>query len=138
MKGAYDDILFLPRPVSSRHRPMPPENRAAQFAPFAALTGYEGAIAEAGRQTAAQIRPCQEELQLLDLICQSLTEQTQISVVHFIPDSKKTGGQYKLTTGILKRIEQHSQSLLLTDGTCIALDTVVSITPEGSGAVSEF
>lgn len=131
MTGPYDDILSLPRPVSQKHPPMPMAKRAAQFLPFAALTGFEGVIAEEARLTEAAPELGEDALIALDeqLSClrSRLPDQPSITVTRFVPDEKKAGGSYETLTGTVRRLDEPNRTLVLTDGTRIDLDTVVEL-----------
>ena len=132
MPGQYDDIINLPRPVSKKHPPMPMSKRAAQFLPFAALTGFEGEIAETGRLTQAAPELGEDALVALDrqlaLLRQRLPEQPEVTITRFVPDEKKDGGQYETLTGRARRLDEPNRLLILTDGARIDLDTVVELT----------
>ena len=131
MTGPYDDIIDLPRPVSRKHPPMPMMKRAAQFLPFAALTGFEGEIAEAARLTDLAPELSEDALLALDeqlsLLLQRLPEQPEITLTRFLPDEKKAGGRYETLTGRVRRLDEANRVLILTDGTRIDLDTVVEL-----------
>ena len=94
----YSDIINLPHPESRTHPRMPRSDRAAQFAPFAALTGYDDAVAEAGRLTSSKIELDENELERLDRALAYLTEHQAahpaVTVTYFVPDDKKSGGAY--------------------------------------------
>ena len=132
MPGQYDDIINLPRPVSKKHPPMPMSKRAAQFLPFAALTGFEGEIAETGRLTQAAPELGEDALVALDrqlaLLRQRLPEQPEVTITRFVPDEKKDGGQYETLTGRVRRLDEPNRTLSLTGGARIDLDTVVELT----------
>ena len=132
MPGQYDDIINLPRPVSKKHPPMPMSKRAAQFLPFAALTGFEGEIAETGRLTQAAPELVEDALVALDrqlaLLRQRLLEQPEVTITRFVPDEKKDGGQYETLTGRARRLDEPNRTLFLADGARIDLDTVVELT----------
>ena len=132
MPGQYDDIINLPRPVSKKHPPMPMSKRAAQFLPFAALTGFEGEIAETGRLTQAAPELGEDALVALDrqlaLLRQRLLEQPEVTITRFVPDEKKDGGQYETLTGRARRLDEPNRTLFLADGARIDLDTVVELT----------
>ena len=131
---SYDDILRLPRPISPTHRPMPPLERAAQFSPFAALTGYDAAIAESARATQEKAELGEWELNELDEKLRRLLaakDHPLITVTYFQPDSRKQGGAYVTVTEKLKRIRSVERQLLLTDGTVISLDALSAL----SGAI---
>lgn len=110
----YDDILNLPRPVSRRHRPMPLEERAVQFAPFAALTSYEEILMEAARPT----RDCpqlseDEQTRLnarLQLLRERIKERPWVTVTWFVPDEKKAGGNCVTTTGQAMKLREQPAS----------------------------
>lgn len=130
-KETYEDIIALPYPHPSRHVPMPMQERAAQFAPFAALTGFENVIQETGRLTEAWGERTESSDQMLDeaLRCVSrrIGEKPMVRVLWFRPDEKKSGGAYVYATGRLKKIDCEAQYLQLTDGRRIALEQVVQL-----------
>ena len=132
MADPYEDIIHLPRPVSKKHPPMPMSKRAAQFLPFAALTGFEGEIAEAGRLTQAAPELEEDALIALDqqlaLLRQRLPEQPEVFVTRFLSDERKAGGQYETLTGRVRRLDEGNRALLFIDGTRVDLDTVVELT----------
>ena len=134
MTGPYDDIIDLPRPVSRKHPPMPMMKRAAQFLPFAALTGFEGEIAEAARLTQTAPELSEDALAALDeqlsLLRQLLPDQPQVTVTRFLPDERKAGGHFETLTGRVRRLDEAGRTLRFTDGTTIDLDTVVELTVE--------
>lgn len=134
MTGPYDDILHLPHPTSKRHPRMPIADRAAQFSPFAALTGHGAAIEETARVTDRRIEldeDAKEQLdQTLQLLLERIDEQPEITVTWFSPDKKKAGGQYHTATGKLKRIDTQESRLILTDGNQIPLEDLLEIRSE--------
>lgn len=134
MTGPYDDILHLPHPTSKRHPRMPIVDRAAQFSPFAALTGHRAAIEETARVTDRRIEldeDAKEQLdQMLQLLLERIDEQPEITVTWFSPDKKKAGGQYHTATGKLKRIDTQESRLILTDGNQIPLEDLLEIRSE--------
>ena len=115
--GEYDDIIRLPHHVSKKHPQMPLEKRAAQFQPFAALTGYYDAVEETGRQTERQIEPDQDMLAALDgklaVLQEMIREQPAVTVKYFEPDEKKDGGAYLCVTGRLKKIDATVRRIIL-------------------------
>lgn len=127
----YDDIIDLPRP-KSKHEPMPMSDRAAQFSPFAALTGYGDAIDETARLTDARIELSEEERAELDYKQQYLAtlDSPTVTVTYFVPDSRKSGGAYVTHTGTLKRIDEVERMMVFADGTRVEMDEVVDITSE--------
>lgn len=127
----YDDILHLSRPRSGRRVQMTNYDRAAQFSPFAALTGFDAAIEETGRLTDRPIELDEGGKQLLDEQMQSVLDvihtQPEAEVVWFRYDERKAGGSYVTTSGKVKKIDTYTQKLLLTDGRTIPLGEVISI-----------
>lgn len=129
----YSDIINLSRPVSKRPR-MSLEQRSAQFAPFAALTGYEGQVKETARLTNKKIEINEELKEILNkkiqLIQKKIKEQPQIEITYFIPDSKKDGGKYETVTNSVKKIDTYKGEIILIDGTTIAIDEIININSE--------
>lgn len=133
MKHPYDDIIDLPHHVSERHPQMSMYNRAAQFAPFAALTGHDAAITEAARLTDAELELSESDAEVLNrklAYLQSLDEKPTISVTYFVPDDKKEGGSYHTATGIVKSVEPDKGVLLFEDGTGIPVIRIKDIDGE--------
>ena len=134
MKTQYDDIIHLPHHVSKTRPQMSMLDRAAQFSPFAALTGYEDAIQETGRLTDTKVEIGEEVREELDRKQQYLqdiiADRPEITITYFVPDEKKAGGSYTSRTGSLKRIDCYERLLVLTDGTKIPLDEIVDIESE--------
>lgn len=130
----YDDIIDLPHPVSSKRSRMSELDRAAQFSPFAALTGYDGVIAETARLTDTQIELDEGGKALLNEKLQNLLEvideQPSASFTCYQPDARKLGGAYVTVTGRVKKIDGVTRSLLLTDGTVIPIDRIYGIETE--------
>ncbi len=120
MKGPYDDIINLPRHVSAARPHMPMKDRAAQFAPFAALTGYEKAVQEAARLTEGKIELTEESQAALDAKLRLLADGSmtgkEVSLTWFRPDARKSGGAYVTTTGILKWVDPYENTIVLADG----------------------
>lgn len=113
----YDDMLELPRPISGRHPRMSDMNRAAQFAPFSALTGYEDQVAESARLTDHRIELTEEKLSLLDRKLQDLQTQIdshpRVRITYFLPDSLKEGGAYLTVFGIVKKLDFYRKTVML-------------------------
>ena len=132
--GKYDDIIGLPRPRSKAHPPMPLADRAAQFSPFAALTGYEAAIAETARLTDDWIEPGEADVQTINdkIVClmEHLPDRPEITVLYFLPDERKAGGQYVSAQGRLRRIRTYEQEIELQDGHVIPIGHILSIESE--------
>ena len=132
MNHPYDDIN-LPHHVSERHPQMSMYNRAAQFAPFAALTGHNAAITEAARLTEAEQELSESDAEVLNrklAYLQSLDEKPTISVTYFVPDDKKEGGSYHTATGIVKSVEPDKGVLQFEDGTGIPVIRIKDIDGE--------
>lgn len=130
----YSDIINFPHP-SPRTRPrMPRADRAAQFAPFAALTGYDDAITEAGRLTSSKIELDEDELARLDRALAYLTEHQSehppVTVIYFVPDEKKAGGAYVSREGEFKAADRDRRLILLTDGSMIPISEVLTLESE--------
>ena len=131
MSGKYDDILFLPHPVSTERRHMSNLERAAQFAPFAALTGYERAVRETDRLTETKAELDESEKAAIDTRLRMLLDlpgqQPEITITYFVPDKRKSGGSYVEATGYVKRIDLVEKIILLTDGTRIPIEDIFSL-----------
>ncbi|NLM04174.1 MAG: YolD-like family protein [Clostridiales bacterium] len=127
----YNDIINLPRHVSKKRSPMPIRDRAAQFSPFAALTGHDTAIKETARITEDKIELdsyIKEELNIkLQILMDRLREKPEIKITYFQPDDKKDGGKYITTTGVVKKIDSCDQMIYLIDGTEIIMDEIINI-----------
>ena len=131
MNDRYKDIVSLPHPVSIRHPHMPIPDRAAQFAPFAALTGYDAAIRETARQTEQKIELDENAKMILDrkqqLLLHCSSQHPQITVTYFKPDARKTGGAYVSVSGNFHSIDPLKHQLILTDQTRIPLDDILDL-----------
>lgn len=129
--GKYDDIIHLPHHVSSTRAHMPMLDRAAQFQPFRALTGYEDAVHEAARQTDEKIELTEDEKALLDAKLQKLADSIDsrplVTVTWFQPDKRKTGGAYVTTTGQIKKIDDFEGALILLGGERILIEDILDI-----------
>ena len=134
MTDNYDDIIHLSRHVSKRHPQMSLYNRAAQFAPFAALMGYGEAIAETARQTTPKIEIMEDDRQLMDrkllLLTNHLEEEPMVSITFFQPDRRKSGGQYLTITGVVKAIRTNERIIIMKDRTKISIDAIVGLEGE--------
>ena len=131
MNNRYDEIINLPHHVSTTRPQMPLSDRAAQFAPFAALTGYDSAIKETGRLTDERIELDEEALAALDrkyqLLMDALDDEPEVTIIYFQPDERKAGGQYVSATGTVKKVDTFGRRILLQDGTRIPLDSVYDL-----------
>ena len=134
MKNDYSDIINLPHHVSKTRPQMPMSDRAAQFSPFAALTGYDDQVKEAGRLTDERIELDDGTISTLnDRLNYAVSlsdEQPEISVTYFKPDRKKNGGEYVTHTGVIKRVDEYERKLIFTDKTVIPIDDIYGIDGE--------
>lgn len=130
----YDDIVNLPHHVSKKHPPMSLLNRAAQFSPFAALTGHSEAVQETARLTDSFIELGEDRKRQLDeqlqRIRDNLEREPEIEAVYFQPDDKKDGGAYVTVCGRVKRISEYERRIIFTDGTSLPIDYLFSIRGE--------
>ncbi|HIT70541.1 MAG TPA: hypothetical protein IAD08_01305 [Candidatus Scatovivens faecipullorum] len=130
----YDDIINLPHHVSKKHPQMSLYARSAQFAPFAALTGYEDAIKETSRETSEKIDIDDELKSILDsklqIIMEHIKNKPEISFTYFIPDSKKDGGSYITVIGIVRKIDLYNQIIYLANNTEIPINDIINISGE--------
>ena len=130
MTGKYDDIIYMERPVSKKHVPMSMHDRAAQFAPFAALTGHKESIAETERLTTEKTELDENEKAELDYSLQFLLQSgrgTEFSMVCFEKDPLKAGGKYVEIRGEFRKLEKEEKRILLEDGRKVFLDDIYKI-----------
>ena len=131
MKDNYRDLLHLPHHRSQTHAPMPRQSRAAQFAPFAALTGFEAQLRETERQTQTQAEPDEDALRELDQSLHTLFAcvhtQPAVQIRWFVPDAKKSGGAYRAAAGRVLNLDLHRSVLVLDSGQRIALDAIAEL-----------
>lgn len=131
MTNPYNEIINLPHHTSSTRPRMSAYDRAAQFSPFAALTGYEDAVAETARQTDKKAELDEYRKadlnERLNLIQDTLEEQPEVSITYFVPDAKKSGGAYVTTTGYVKKIDSYKRTLVMCDATKIPIDDILEI-----------
>ena len=134
MNRKYNEIMGLPHHVSKNRPQMPMSDRAAQFAPFAALTGYDAAIKETGRLTDERIELDVEALSALDMkyqiLMEALDEAPEVTITYFQPDERKAGGKYVSAVGTVKKIDDFERRITMRDGTRIPMDDVLSIDGE--------
>lgn len=131
MNNPYEDIMHLSRPVSSRHLPMSMHDRAAQFSPFAALTGYDAAIEETARLTDRQTELAESSKEALDKKIRAIQDVIdtlpEVTVTFFEPDLRKAGGAYRTITERVKKIDEYEKVIILQDETRIAFARILSI-----------
>ena len=134
MNGKYNEIMGLPHHVSKNRPQMPMSDRAAQFAPFAALTGYDAAIKETGRLTDERIELDVEALSALDMkyqiLMEALDEAPEVTITYFQPDERKAGGKYVSAVGTVKKVDDFERRITMQDGSKIPMDDVLSIDGE--------
>ncbi len=127
----YDDIKHLTRPQYDDLHPMSMHDRAAQFSPFAALVGYDDAVAETARLNDSKAELTEDEMSELNAnlnrLLDRLDEQPEISVTYFVPDEKKSGGKYVEKVGVVRIYDEYSQELVFTDGVRIAVADMANI-----------
>ena len=133
-KGKYDDIINMPHHISKKHPRMSLENRSAQFAPFAALTGYEDEVEETARITDKRIEITDEIKNTINMklkiIQEKLYTKPKVTITYFIPDSKKEGGSYKTVTSNVMKIDKYKQTIVLKDKTEIPINFITNINIE--------
>ncbi len=131
MNKSYDDIINLPHHVSATRPHMSAIDRAAQFSPFAALTGYGDAIKETARLTGEKVELDEYMKDVLSvrlqIIVDQLKEHPEIAITYFQPDEKKNGGAYVTVIGSVKKIDEYERVVVMTDGTRVPIDEIASI-----------
>ena len=134
LASKYEEIMKHPHHVSKTRPQMPMSDRAAQFAPFAALTGYDSAIKETGRLTDEKIDLDEEALTALDMKYQILMDAfddaPEVTITYFQPDERKAGGKYISATGAVKKVDDFERRITMQDGAKIPMDDVLSIEGE--------
>lgn len=126
--GKYDDIINLPHHVSMVHPRMSMESRAAQFAPFAALSGHNEAIVEMARKTQSKKDLSEIEINIISRkIYNAFEKKLPVKILLFCPDKSKKGGSYKTIEGIIKKIDEFEKTLILKDGQVITMDSICDI-----------
>ncbi len=131
MSASYDDIIDLPHHVSITRTPMPIANRAAQFSPFAALTGYDAAIAETARLTDKRIELSENDKDELNMKLIHLTtvliDHPKISVTYYQPDDNKAGGAYVTKIDIVKKVDDYEHTIVFMNGDAIMIDDILDL-----------
>lgn len=127
----YDDIINLPHHVSERHPQLGRDSYAAQFSPFAALTGYDGIVEEIARVTDERIELDDDSKDRisykLGIVLGHLDDEPEITATYFLPDKKKDGGSYVTVTGIIKAFDGYERIIQLSDGPRIPVDDLLDI-----------
>ena len=131
MTDYYDDIKHLTRPQYDDLHPMSMHDRAAQFSPFAALVGYDDAVAETARLTDSKAELTEDEMSELNAnlnrLLDSLDEQPEISVTYFVPDERKSGGKYVEKVGVVRIYDSYAQELVFMDKSRLNIQDIISI-----------
>lgn len=131
MSEKYEDMLYLDPPVSKTHRKMSIQDRAAQFMPFTALTGYEDLIRESSRITQSRIELSETEIEelkhKLEILHRHEIEKPLIKVQYFVHDLKKSGGSYQMVEKYLHRIDDIEKKIIFKDRTTIHFEEIISI-----------
>ena len=132
--GKYDDIINLPNPTPTCRPRMSALDRAAQFAPFAALTGYEAVVAEAARLTDDRLELSEDMKIILNdkmqMIVDNLDKEPFVTIKYFVPDKRKAGGAYVEVSGIVKEIDEYERCIVMTDGIKIPIEQIRAIDGE--------
>lgn len=131
MTDKYDDIINLPRHVSKKRPPMPIKDRAAQFSPFAALTGHDAEVKETARITEKRVELDQymkEKLShKIQILMDKVKEEPEVNMTYFEPDDKKDGGAYITITGRVKKIDEYERTIIMKDGGVIPMDEILNV-----------
>ena len=127
----YDDLIDLPHHISENHPRMSMIDRAAQFSPFAALTGYDAAIVETARLTEQKRELSEDQKQIINKQLRDLRHRIRsdplVTVVYYQPDDRKTGGAYKEVTGVARKVDEYRCVLELADGSDIPFEDILSL-----------
>lgn len=124
----YEEIINLPHHESERHARMSMLDRAAQFSPFAALTGYEAAIEETARLTDSKIELDESEKAVLNQrLCEALDCGEPVHITYFLPDERKAGGAYVCTTGKIMKLDTIAGCIMTENGACIMIEDLIDI-----------
>lgn len=132
--NGYRDIIDLPHRVSATRPQMPLRDRAAQFSPFAALTGYEDVICETARLTDSRLELSeskQTELnEKLQIIIENAAEKPEVKITYFVPDKRKSGGAYETAVGFVKRIDECALAVIFADNRAVCIADIYDIEGE--------
>lgn len=126
----YGAIINFEHPTSKKHKRMSMMNRAAQFAPFAALTGYDEAIRETGRYTSEKVELDENQKDILDeklFLIMGKSEKPVVQITYFVPDEKKTGGEYVTIEGKIKKTDNFEHTIVMQDNTIIKIEMITDI-----------
>ena len=138
----YEDIINLPHHVSPTRPQMPMSDRAAQFAPFAALTGYDAAIKETGRLTDEKIELDEEALTALDMkyqfLMDALDDAPEVTITYFQPDERKAGGKYVSAVGVVRKVDDFERRITMQDGAKIPMDDILNIESDAFSSLEQY
>lgn len=127
----YDDIINLPHHVSSKHSHMPALDRAAQFSPFAALTGHDAAIKETARLTDEYMELDEDRKEEIDRqlqeIREHLSEMPEVTITYFVQDERKEGGSYLTVSGRVKKLDEYAGRVILEDNISVEIDKICMV-----------
>lgn len=130
-ENRYDDIINLPHHVSEKHPRMAMIDRAAQFSPFAALTGHGAAIEETARLTDERIELDESRKEIINeklmFIAESADDAPEVTVIYFVPDGRKFGGEYVSVTGKVRKIDAYKHDIVMSDGRPIPIENIYDI-----------
>lgn len=128
-QNKYGDIIGLPHHISDKRKRMSLHDRAAQFSPFAALTGHSDALSETARLTDARADLDESEKEIINEKLHKFIgiPETEAAIICFVPDSKKSGGSYQRITGRFKKFDAFRREITVSDGTVIPVDNIFDI-----------
>lgn len=130
-ENKYEDIIHLPHHTSAGRKHMSLYDRAAQFSPFAALTGHDEALKETARLTDTKPELDDSEKQIigekLRMIMDAMPQEITVSITHFVPDNKKSGGAYLTVSGVIKKYNKFTNEIRMSDGTAIKVDAIFNV-----------
>lgn len=134
----YDDVINRQHPTSKKHPRMSRMNRAAQFAPFAALTGYEESIRETARFTDKKRELSEDDIEeinaKLNFIQEHIKERPEVTITYFQPDARKDGGEYITVTGRIRRIDEVNEVLILEGEMIVLIDKIIDVNIKKEGS----
>ncbi len=134
----YDDMIHLPHHQSGTRPHMSLHDRAAQFSPFAALTGYDAAVEEAARLTEQKLELSEEEKAAIGAklteIKEHIKERPEVTVTYFVPDERKAGGTYVTVTGTVRRIDEFERVVVMQDQSRVGIDDIIVLQRTAEGA----
>lgn len=131
-ENKYEDIISLPHHISKARKRMSLYDRAAQFSPFAAITGHDEALKETARLTDSKPELDESEKLIINEKLQMIMNnktmpETKVSITHFVPDIKKSGGAYLKTEGFIRKYDSFARKIIMSDKETIDIDAVVSV-----------